>query len=329
MKKIIFSFIAVVLYTNMFSQTDPIVVTVLNSQPGSGITNIQYEFSGTYLSYDITVEVSFDSDPYQAIPEADLSGDLRNVAPGVRNIVWNGSASFTNQYSEQTRIRITATPDFTCGDQITDIEGHIYNTVLIGTQCWMKDNLNIGIKIDHDQVQTNNSIIEKYCYGNLESNCNIYGGLYMWREAMQYTTQEGTQGICPDGWHVPSSAEWGAMTGYVMSQSGYGCDGDFFKIGKSLAAQTHWNLSSSMCAIGNDLNANNATGFSCLPGGYRTINYFDEVGICGYWWTSSLIENSITPFIRYLRYNNFMIYYQGDFYYNADWGYSVRCLRDY
>ena len=95
---------------------------------------------------------------------------------------------------------------------ITDDEGNPYNTVVIGDQCWMLENLNTGDRIDGANNQTDNNNIEKYCYADLESNCDIYGGLYQWDEMMNYTTQEGTQGICPYGWHIPTRAEWTALT---------------------------------------------------------------------------------------------------------------------
>jgi hypothetical protein len=66
--------------------------------------------------------------------------------------------------------------------------GQIYNTVAIGYQCWLKENLNIGTRINGSQNQTDNGIIEKYCYDDNESNCDEYGGLYQWDEMMQYTT---------------------------------------------------------------------------------------------------------------------------------------------
>ena len=80
-------------------------------------------------------------------------------------------------------------PAFTCGTPLTDTrDGKIYNTVLIGTQCWFVQNLNIGTKFIGSANQTNNGIIEKYCYNNDDANCAIYGGLYQWDEAMQYVT---------------------------------------------------------------------------------------------------------------------------------------------
>jgi uncharacterized protein (TIGR02145 family) len=332
MKKNTLTLILAVLSVTLFSQTDQIVVTILNSQPVTGITNIQYEFSGTYLFYDISAEVSFNGNPYQPIPEADLSGDLNDVAPGVRNITWNGAASFPNQYSVQTIVRITATPNFTCGDQITDVEGNLYNTVLIGTQCWMKENLNIGTMVSLALDQTNNSVIEKYCYSNLESNCDIYGGLYQWDEMMQYTTQESTQGICPSGWHVPSDAEWTTMTDYVRSQPAYCCGSNTFNIGKALASTTLWyGPSVYPCGIANDPGTNNGTGFTGLPGGTRTFTTqippqprFYYLTTLGYWWTSTAAGDT-DAWGRSLYWDRAGI---GSPNAVKGTGFSVRCLKD-
>ncbi|MBK6964411.1 MAG: hypothetical protein IPH20_10880 [Bacteroidales bacterium] len=68
----------------------------------------------------------------------------------------------------------------------TDIDSSNYTIVKIGTQTWMAENLNVGQRINGNWTQTNNNIFEKYCYANLESNCDEYGGLYQWNEMMQY-----------------------------------------------------------------------------------------------------------------------------------------------
>ncbi len=85
------------------------------------------------------------------------------------------------------------------------------STIKIGTQCWMKTNLNVGTMINGSIDQTNNSIIEKYCYDNDPANCATYGGLYQWNEMMQYSRIESVQGICPNGFHLPSDSEWKTM----------------------------------------------------------------------------------------------------------------------
>jgi uncharacterized protein (TIGR02145 family) len=321
MKKNILSFVMVIFSATLFSQ--PIQVTILDSQPITGITSIQYEFSGPVSSYDISVEVSFDGDPYQPVPVADLSGDLNNVAPGIRNITWNGAASFPNHYHLQTLIRITATPNIVCGDQITDIDGNVYNTVLIGTQCWMKENLKTTKDAD-------GNAITRYCYDNDPSNCAIYGGLYTWTTAMNGAASSdnvpsGVQGICPDGWHLPGDLEWTKLTYYVRSQSGFKCYDEYTSyIGKSLAAQTNWQTSTNTCAVGNNLTVNNATGFSGLPGGARDIYGFYYVGMRCYWWTSTEYDYDFA--------HSSMLDFDypdvGQFMDEKVFGLSVRCLRD-
>jgi len=98
---------------------------------------------------------------------------------------------------------------FVCGDTMVDNrDGQSYPTVQIGTQCWMAKNMNIGTMVNATTGQTDNFQIEKYCYNGLAENCEQYGGLYKWDEAMQYITAESSRGICPEGWHIPSDLEW-------------------------------------------------------------------------------------------------------------------------
>ncbi len=86
-------------------------------------------------------------------------------------------------------------------------EGKTYTTVQIETQCWFKENLDVGTMITGTATQTDNSRIEKYCYNDDPANCNTFGGLYRWSETMQYSNSDGAKGICPTGWHIPRKAE--------------------------------------------------------------------------------------------------------------------------
>lgn len=121
----------------------------------------------------------------------------------------------TGTYAGATRsIDVAVTPS-PCADSPTvSYGGDTYDTLQIGAQCWMKQNLNIGTRINSGTAQTNNAIIEKYCYSNSGANCTTNhptepdGGLYTWNEAMQYVTTSGAQGICPSGWHIPTDTEW-------------------------------------------------------------------------------------------------------------------------
>ncbi len=105
---------------------------------------------------------------------------------------------------------------FTCGDTLYDTrDGQHYPTVAIGTQCWMAKNMNIGTMVNSTTGQTDNDVIEKFCYSGNIANGDQYGGLYQWNEAMQYSTTERAQGICPEGWHIPSDSEWITVEEYM------------------------------------------------------------------------------------------------------------------
>jgi hypothetical protein len=73
------------------------------------------------------------------------------------------------------------------GTPIVTYEGQVYNTIQIFSQCWLKENLNVGTMIPGTREMSNNSVIEKYCYNNEQDSCTKYGGLYQWDEMMQYT----------------------------------------------------------------------------------------------------------------------------------------------
>lgn len=158
-----------------------------------------------------------------------------------------------------------------------------YNTVIIGAQCWMKENLNIGTAILGNENQSNNGVIEKYCYYNIAANCVTYGGLYQWNEMMNYAAASnlnpsGRQGICPPGWHIPSDVEWCQMETYLdptVNCTSYGSRGT--DIGGKLkeAGTLHWYTPNT--------GATNASGFTALPGGYHNTpgnmwGYFGETG---------------------------------------------------
>ena len=211
--------------------------------------------------------------------------------------------------------------NWTCGNLlIDDRNGEVYNTIKIGDQCWMAENLNMGTRIDGENNQTNNSIIEKYCYDDSETNCNTYGGLYLWDEIMQYVTTEGTQGICPLGWHIPTDLEWCTLENYVdagsvsCSTTGYrGIDagGNLKETGT-----THWYTPNT--------GATNSSGFTALAGGFKSITFYRERRGRGYFWSST--ENSYNDvWVR-------TIYYMGQgidrYNYPKLYSYSVRCLKD-
>lgn len=197
-----------------------------------------------------------------------------------------------------------------------DYEGKTYNTVEIGEQCWFKENLNVGSMINGSNDQADNSVIEKYCYNNDEQACNLFGALYQWDELMQYANNEGAQGICPSGWHIPSDAEWKILEGTVDSQYGVGdqiwdnTDWRGFDAGINLKSTSGWFLNG---------NGNDSFGFAALAGGYRsTSGTFSDQSGGGKFWNSSVS-------IRMFAFNNDKILRSGE---NKSNGYSVRCVKN-
>jgi uncharacterized protein (TIGR02145 family) len=118
--------------------------------------------------------------------------------------------------SDNVQVSFADTSSWACGADFTDArDNQTYATVLIDNRCWFAENLNYGTFVTTTQGQSNNSTPEKYCYGNVQGNCNTNGGLYTWDELMNYSTADSAQGLCPDGWHVASDAEWYALENYV------------------------------------------------------------------------------------------------------------------
>ena len=218
-------------------------------------------------------------------------------------------------------ILIYPSTSFICGNPFTDHrDGQTYNTVLIGTQCWMSENLNIGVMINSTEEMTDNGIIEKYCYDNNTANCDVYGGLFQWNEMMQYTTSLGAQGICPAGWHIPTDDEWKVLEGTVDSQYPVGDpiwnNNNFrgFDAGLNLKSTSGWYDNGN----GTDL-----FGFTALPGGYCHYNgAFLQIEESAYFYSSTEV-NSLCAWRRYLSF-----YYDGVNRLSSDKdpGFSVRCL---
>ena len=207
---------------------------------------------------------------------------------------------------------------YDCPSTMTDDEGNAYNTVYIGRQCWMKENLNIGTIISGSEEMTDNSTIEKYCFDNNEANCETYGGLYQWDEIMQYVTNEGARGICPSGWHLPTDDEWKTMEiALGMSQSEADADGyRGSDQGEQMKSTTGWY---------NYGNGTNSSGFTALPGGYRySDGSFNYLGYRGYWWSSSESSGALA-WGRVLHCDYGQVH---RYYYDKTYGRSVRCLKD-
>ena len=207
---------------------------------------------------------------------------------------------------------------------VTDVDGNVYNTVQIGNQCWMKENMRSTHCSDGTTVPAGGNVssyTNPYYYSNPELDAAIHGYLYNWSAAMI---------VCPTGWHLPSEVEWTQLTSYVNSVPDYQCGNGYGygRIAKALASTFDWCISTTACAIGNDLSANNATGFQAVPAGYFAEDeYFSSWESDAFFWSST---EYYTDYARYINLHCWSANVSFDYYTTdpKELGYSVRCLRD-
>lgn len=196
---------------------------------------------------------------------------------------------------------------------VKDIDGNVYKTVIIGTQEWMAENLKTTRFRNGDLIGTTNPstlVIAndeeqrfQWAYDGDESNVAIYGRLYTWYAATD------SRNVCPNGWHLPTSAEWTTMTKYLL---GWKVAGGLLKE----AGTEHWGSPNR--------GATNCSGFTALPGGCRLYFKFRDLGVLGYWWYSGDIYGD-RAFHMTLNLSDG----ETESYTSAKiTGLSVRCLRD-
>ncbi len=213
--------------------------------------------------------------------------------------------------------KISEIDSLTFCPETVNYAGKDYNVVVIGDQCWLKENLDVGTRINGSSNQTNNSTIEKYCYNDLDANCSTYGGLYQWAEAVQYhngatnttspdpTFTGNVQGICPTGWHIPTKAEFQTLKTAVNN------DGNALKeVGQGTGGGA----------------GTNTSGFSALLAGDRGDNgNFYDLDHSAFFWSSTELNASQA---------HFMLLFENSAGIDVDWnfskvgGFSIRCLKD-
>ena len=229
------------------------------------------------------------------------------------SLVWTISSS-CGSFQDTVNLLFSAPIGSNCGQSIS-YAGENYDIVAIGNQCWLKRNLNVGTMITGTANQTNNGIIEKYCYNN--SMCSSHGGLYQWAEAVQYqngasnTTSlpfpfsGNVKGICPTGWHIPSDAEFCTLSSFF--EPAVNCN------------------ASGTAGVSAGTSLRNSNGFYSLPYGNR-INggSFASSGIDAYFMTSTQAGSTVVIAwnVHYFLSNVNRI---GQ---NKDDGLSVRCIKD-
>jgi uncharacterized protein (TIGR02145 family) len=206
----------------------------------------------------------------------------------------------------------------------TDIDGYTYDTVRLGNQTWMAENLRVTRYNDGNNIPNpvtvnswSKNTVGGYCeVNNTSSNSVTYGLLYNW-----FAVNTGK--LCPIGWHIPSDNEWTLLEKYLISAN-YSFGGSN-SIGKALASSTSWAISTTYGSVGYDTTKNNKSGFSALAAGTRSVKGdFLNFKYFAAWW-STTDWNDGTSSVKYLG-NDGSAVVSTTKYKNE--GMSIRCLKD-
>ena len=219
--------------------------------------------------------------------------------------------------------------------KVTDIDGNEYQTVRVGNQCWMRENLRTTKYPDGTDIPFITGVDDDadnyYTYpDNDASNVPTYGLLYNWKTVMNNASSStanpsGVQGICPDGWHLPSDAEWEQLRSYV-GRGSYVCGNNSANIAKALASTTGWDSHTDDCAPGKTPSTNNATDFNAMPTGFynNNSNLPGSFGKAANFWSATESSENIANFLP-VAYNSAEVALGSI---NKHRGYSVRCVKD-
>jgi uncharacterized protein (TIGR02145 family) len=240
-------------------------------------------------------------------------------------------ASSINSFCSQAGTdSIVFNPALTYGE-VTDVDGNIYKTIIIGSQTWMAENLKTTRFNDSTEIPNVSDSLAwsaldtpAYCWYNNDSATKkaIYGALYNW-----HTINTGK--LPPVGWHVPLQSDWVTLTNYLIA-NGYNYDGSINNsfYAKSLASAMGWTYSPLPGVVGSTdyQEKRNASGFTALPGGMHNSNgTFSYIGDFGYWWTST--KESDTKAWYYSMYTH-SVSMQSAGNATLGYGFSVRCIND-
>ena len=221
----------------------------------------------------------------------------------------------------------------TPGNGVTDIDGNTYNSVIIGTQEWQKENLNVSKYSDGtiipqvtDPTQWANLTTGAWCYyQNNTANGVVYGKIYNWYavagiyNSSSFNNPSLRKQLAPQGWHIPSNAEWSSLINHLDPNANGGASLSNIAGGKMKEAGTaHWNSPNT--------GADNSSSFTGLPGGNRltTSGTYYGIGDRGDWWSSSEYNSSNAWYINIVSNDAGA----GKFNFYKEAGLSVRCLNN-
>jgi uncharacterized protein (TIGR02145 family)/uncharacterized repeat protein (TIGR02543 family) len=282
--------------TANFAQT--YTLTVNRNPTGSGSTTPSSSQSNIVAGFQVAISATAGSGyTFSNWTITSGNGTIASASSSSTTVTMNGN------------VTVTANFEKILGTFTDSRNGKTYNTVRIGNQWWMAENLNIetansrcygegGDVFDNGNWKTLTS-------NEIQANCNKYGRLYIWNAAMT---------ACPSGWHLPSSAEWTDLVNAVGSPAG-----------TKLKSLTGWTYYSDSYIGTNDF------GFSALPGGlHGSGDRFFDAGRVGYWWTATF-ESEYLWMESGIAYD-WIMNYDSNYAYEGvsfkEFGYSVRCVGD-
>ena len=305
---------------NATFKTSPalILLPALSTTDASSITNIS-ALSGGNISSDGGAEVLARGVCWSLSQNPTITGNMTSDGTGAgiftssltdltSNRLYYARAYATNIAGTAYGNQVSFTTQPVSYGSVSDVDGNVYPTVIIGLQEWMTKNLKTvryndltDIPMVADDIEWSNLTSPGYClYNNVVAT---YGALYNW-----YSVNTGK--LCPTGWHVPGDEEWSTLTTNLGGESVAG--GKLKETGLS-----HWGSPNT--------GATNARGFVALPGGFRSYSgVFSSITFEGNWWSSTSNPPTIAM-PRGMSYNSISIY-SPDF--SKRSGFAVRCVRD-
>jgi uncharacterized protein (TIGR02145 family) len=309
-------------------------------------------FSGSLLGQSIIrgfIKSGPEGTPMVGVTLTIIGTSTGAVSDGSGNyyiVVASGSpVTLVATYVGYSPIEKTLTPDpgtnwmnfwFNPPDLPSDFDGNYYDTVNIGTQTWMVENLMTthfrgGTNIPNviDNIDWDGLTNPGFCWydNDYSTYKDLYGALYNWYAVAN------ADNLCPAGWHVPTNSDWTALENYLIA-NGYNYDGSTTgnKIAKAMAAPyTFWTSGATTGSVGNPdfPEKQNASGFTALPGGSRWTSSngtgtFGDVGGFGFWWLATQYSGT-DGWMRIIAHNNSNTNYGNT---NKKMGMSVRCIKN-
>lgn len=323
--------------------TIPPIIKNMNSISVGGI--VRYN---TSLHYSSGICWSTHSEPKISdfVLETSNKGEsfnmqIENLIPGMTYYVRAFASDFFGVHYGESYSTELPLPHGACPETsfVVDIDGNIYNTVQIGSQCWMRENLRVRRFADGQDINTvltPDFAVKKHdCMSDY--HLKSYGLMYSWYAVMRdnlpsESNPSGIQGVCPDGWHVPGRAEWESLKNFLISQSS---SESSVAISLCVNKEIWQNLyTSPQSGAPGNINAIgfNNSGFSAYPGGYINQSPGRNGSFCiscslGYmgYWASSSANDSFSSVVAMLNFASPDLEL-GTM--NREHCVSVRCVRD-